>query len=188
MLSGKRCWMCICDCGCIKKIAQGHLRNGHTKSCGCLRTETTIKRNFKHGMTRKSIYRSWQEMTGRCLKPTHPAFKDYGGRGITICSNWIGNFEAFWRDMGNKPHGTSLDRIDNNGPYCPTNCRWASAKQQANNRRSNAVYVFNGVAHTISEWADIHGIDQCRLRRRLCELSWPIERALLEPIGAYRNL
>lgn len=131
----RKAWLCKCICGNTKIVTQSDLVTGNTKSCGCLKREPK-----KHGMccNRKdhSIYKRWQHMKSRCLDPTNPRYKDYGGRGITICSRWF-TFENYLKDVGLPPKGMQLDRIDNDGDYEPTNCRWVTPKENSNNRRNS---------------------------------------------------
>lgn len=129
-VGGQVLWVCRCDCGNVRVLNGNALQSGNTKSCGCL-----THGRPKHGMSGTAEYRAWKAMKERCLKPNNPRYADYGGRGITIHPDWVASFEAFFSVVGRRPDGTSLDRIDNEGNYEPGNVRWATASQQANNKR-----------------------------------------------------
>lgn len=125
--------------------------------------------NYKHGLSGRTkkedpIYACWKAMKSRCINIEHAQFKDYGARGITICDDWM-EFSNFYRDMGNRHKGMSLDRIDNNGPYCKDNCRWANQKEQSNNRRSTKIYVENGLKKTWSEKVEESGLTRDQFKR-----------------------
>ncbi len=136
---GNAVWNCICDCGNKHKARSSPLGDGSITSCGCRHKELMAswgERVATHGMSRNSAeYRTWTRMKSRCCNPEHKRYKDWGGRGITVCARWLVSFENFYADMGNRPHGRSLDRINNEEGYSPENCRWATSKEQAENKR-----------------------------------------------------
>jgi hypothetical protein len=133
---GQARWLCKCDCGNLREVESSHLRRGQTQSCGCLARELLIKRSLRHGHARDKTptYLTWKSMFRRCTTPTDPAYSRYGGRGIHVCKRWY-KFENFLADMGERPPGKSIDRINNDEGYSPQNCRWATALEQTKNRR-----------------------------------------------------
>lgn len=177
-------WCCLCDCG-NPKIAQGYLLTAKiTKSCGCLQDENNAKlgnRSRTHGMSDTRLYGRWHTMIQRCTKPYASEYKHYGARGITVCQRWQ-SFEHFFTDMGVPPPGTSLERRDNNGPYAPENCYWATTREQSLNRSDNHHLTYNNTTLTVTEWAEKLYIPIRTLQRRII-LGWDDVRALTTPIN-----
>lgn len=130
-------WLVRCDCGTMKSMRRSDFVKGRVKSCGCQRFALISQSRISHGMSQHPAYWVWRAMNDRCRLPTHQAWKNYGGRGITVCQEWQASFDAFWRDMGpTYQPGLSIDRIDNDGGYSPGNCAWKTSKEQNNNRRA----------------------------------------------------
>lgn len=182
-------WRFACDCGRMKTISAKSVRFGDTRSCGCLRSELSAQRTatrITHGRTNTPEYASWLAMRKRCYDPNNIGFKDYGGRGIMVCERWINSFENFFSDMGQRPAGTSIDRIDSNGNYEPSNCRWSTSKEQNSNTRSTHNLTYNGETLTVRGWGERLGINPQTLHKRL-NLGWPTERVLSEPIDAAKS-
>jgi len=169
-------WLCQCDCG-NKVIVSGHSLSkayngkGGAGSCGC-----ALGRTIKHGKCGSTEYRIWHMMLQRCTNANNGKFKNYGGRGITVCEKWQ-DFKGFYADMGDRPEGMTLDRIDNEKGYFKANCRWASRKQQSNNRSNNLLITYQGKKQTLQMWADELGLKKSTLINRV-KRGWTIERAL----------
>jgi hypothetical protein len=169
-------WLCECDCGATCAAGGRDLRKGRTKSCGCYEAD----RKVTHGLSKAPIYRVWIGMRQRCENPKTIGYKNYGGRGIKVCKRWH-TFENFVADMGHRPKGYTLDRINNDKGYSPENCRWATRRQQHYNYRGNQVVEFNGQRHPLKEWARILGVDYDMLRHRIVRAGWPVDLAFNTP-------
>lgn len=135
---------------------------------------------FKHGLSRSRVHGIWKGMLGRCQRKTDQAFRNYGGRGIKVCERWQ-SFENFFADMGHPPEGTSIEREDNEGDYCPENCRWATRLEQQRNSRRNRLITFRGETLPLSVWAERTGLPYGALRQRISTYGWTPERALTFP-------
>lgn len=172
-------WLFRCDCGTTRICAINSVY-GTNKSCGCLRRERNNGRtSTKHGACDTPVYRAWCAVRYRCENPKDKSWSNYGGRGITVCERWQ-TFENFYADMGDPPEGTSIDRKDNDGNYEPENCRWATAREQARNRRNNRLVTYGGVTQPIAVWAEQSNVPVRRVYKRL-DAGWSLSRALTEP-------
>lgn len=174
-------WNCICDCGGGRIVSNDHLRNGDVTDCGCYRKHIPFFK--KHGMCNTRLYNIWSLMKERCYNSKRKEYCNYGGRGIAVCTEWMeaANFIE-WSLNNGYSEDLTLDRIDNNGNYCPENCRWVSKKVQMGNRRNNHIIEFNGERKTITQLAEENGLTYYQLYKRL-KLGWDIEKAVSEPIN-----
>lgn len=159
-------WKCECACGRIRLVIASHLIEGHTRSCGCSRRESIQRHGHSCVGKVTREFHTWMDAKARTTSPTCRAYKDYGGRGITMCDRWLNSFEAFLFDMGPKPVGMTLERKDNDGPYSPDNCIWADLRTQANNKRTNRHICIDGVTKTASQWARSVGLKPSTLHNR----------------------
>lgn len=181
---GKRHWICRCDCGRMTEVSGYNLKCGNTTSCGCLHAErfSAIVRehNTTHGYAYTKTYESWRSMLSRCENPRAGNYHQYGAKGITVCERWH-TFEPFLADMGERPEGQTLDRIDGTGNYEPGNCRWATPKQQRRNQRDVRLLTFESETLPIPDWAERLGVRPEVIYRRLDRNHWSVERALTVP-------
>lgn len=177
-------WECVCDCGNITNVRGSNLKNGSVKSCGCLIYE---KHNTSH-MSHTRLGNIYYDMKNRCTNPKDRAYSRYGGRGITICDEWLksDNFFKWALDNGYKD-GLTLDRIDNNKGYSPENCRWATAKEQANNRRSCVMITYNGKTQNLMQWCEELELDYKLIHNRIHKLKWSFEKAVSEPVDEVKR-
>lgn len=178
-------YRCRCICGSERNYGRSNLRSGGTKSCGCKSIELQLVKRIRHGMNNTKTYAVWEAMIQRCTNPRWKAFKNYGGRGITVCERWRA-FENFFADMGEAPSGLQLDRIDNNLGYFKDNCRWATPLVNSRNRRPNVLITWKGETHCVSEWAEITGILDETIRYRFHK-GWAPEAIFnTSPVGRGR--
>lgn len=179
-------WLCKCDCGNYVTVIGKNMRYGKTTSCGCIRTEMLLKKFTKHGdgslKNTTRLYKIWKNMRSRCYNSNNPNFKYYGGRGIKICEEWYGSYSCFrdWSLSNGYSENLTIDRIDVNGNYEPSNCRWATRKEQSLNTRSNRYIEYNGETKTLSEWSKIFGLYHKTIAYRLNH-GWSVEKALTTP-------
>lgn len=156
----KGMWLCKCDCGTTKSVKGSHLKDGLSKSCGCIQ-KGAKPWNYK-GPYRRNMHRVWSNMIARCTDERSDSYCNYGARGISVCEEWLNSFDAFvkWMNENGYRPGLTVDRIDNDKGYCPSNCRIATMKEQQNNRRNNRKIYFDGKAYTISEISEMTGKSQ----------------------------
>lgn len=173
-------WECLCDCGNKKNVSTGHLVHGDTQSCGCLLAEARKLNNYIHGESRTRLYKIWVGIKSRCYDKQSRSFHKYGQRGITVCKEWCDYYEVFkeWAIANGYQDNLTLDRIDNEGNYEPSNCRWATQKEQQNNRRNNHLLTYNDETLTVSQWNEKLGFPRGTISQRLNKLGWSVEKAL----------
>lgn len=174
--SMNRYWYCQCECGNTTVARGSHLVCGNIKSCGCLQKITATR----HGYAYTATHRAWRHMKNRCLNKNDKRYSEWGGRGITVCERWL-TFENFLADMGEKPEGLSLDRINNELGYSPENCRWATSQQQSKNTRSTVLITYNGLTLCAKDWGEKLGINASTIRQRI-KNGWSYQEALTTPI------
>lgn len=178
---GRKLWLCFCECGNSTVVRYDHLKSGSTISCGCYLRERITTSNYRHGDAKRGHrgreYEAWRSMLSRCYNKKRIDYGNYGGRGITVDRRWKDSYESFKEDMGSCPDGMSLDRIDNNGPYAPENCRWATRIEQMNNTRKSKHIELSGETHTLAIWSKITGFSSEKIWQRL-RRGWEAEEAL----------
>lgn len=174
----------VCQCGTPLVKPLRDLKSGNTKSCGCLNKEVNALRFLTHGKSRTRIYRIWSNMIQRCENSKNPSYDCYGGRGITVCKSWH-SFETFLRDMGEPGESLTIDRKDNGGNYCKTNCKWATYGEQLRNTRRNHLLTLNGQTKPLCDWVIETGLAYHTIFGRLRN-GWSVEDALMKPLSRSR--
>lgn len=179
---GKSQWKCHCDCGNEATVSAGNLKSGGTISCGCFKKELLHETKEIHGDTNNRLYHIWCLMKARCANKNRPDFLNYGKRGISVCAEWS-NYPVFkkWALSNGYSDNLSIDRINNNGNYEPTNCRWATRKEQANNTRANHLLTFGNKTKTLAQWSEEIGIGPGIIFSRL-KRGWTTDHALTTPV------
>ncbi len=166
----KGCWVCQCECGVVTHVQSFQLTSGNTVSCGC--------KKKKHMQSYTVLYYIWAAMKRRCFSKGDKSYSRSGGRGITVCERWL-DFRNFAEDMGPHPgKGMMLERINNDGPYAPWNCKWSTNKEQARNTRRSVLIVIDGMTKCLKDWAQVYNVDQNTLGRRLKHYKMPVELAV----------
>lgn len=186
--SNRHYWRCICDCGNESEVATSPLLNGNTQSCGCAFRENSLAASTTHGMSGTPLYSSWLRMLQRCEDKNCSDYQYYGARGITVCERWH-SFELFYADVGERPEGMTLERINNNDGYGPDNFRWATRLEQMQNTRSTRQVEYEGRKWSISELARHCGIKPRTLNARINKLGYTVEQAVSKAVkpGAMLN-
>lgn len=181
-------WLCQCECSKKIIVRSDSVTSGKTQSCGCLHNT----KNIRHGHSRSNtvgntpMYHTWQDMLSRCRNPNHIEYKNYGGRGIKVCKRWL-KFENFLEDIGDRPSGRTIDRIDNNKGYFKLNCRWATIKEQSRNKRNNVFINYKNENKCLQDWADQYNMHSGTLWCRIFRKNMSIERALTTPVIARKR-
>ncbi len=184
--AGDARWSCMCDCGEAFEAHGSHLRGSETRSCGCLSRALAASRATTHGKCYSREYSTWCGMKVRCTSPNNKDYPKYGGCGITVCDRWLDSFESFHDDMGDRPEGTSLDRIDNDGNYTPENCRWATPSEQSSNRSTTRLITrADGISRTASAWSLSLGGVTALVYSRM-KAGWCTECAITRPVQTGR--
>lgn len=172
-------WLCRCNCGdnnfCTSRGS--HIRNGNTKSCGCLQREKSSSSNKTHQESKTRLYRIWCNMKTRCYNQNASEYERYGGRGISICDDWVNNYESFkdWAYANGYDDNLTIERKDVNGNYCPENCTWATILEQMNNMTTNHLLTFKNETHNMKQWANIIGISYTTMKTCINKRKWSIE-------------
>lgn len=181
-------WKCKCDCGNITYVNTNQLTSGHCKSCGCW--NTVHPANLRHGMYGTQLYRAWKSIKDRCYREKCKEYKYYGAKGVTMCDEWLHDFQKFadWSIVHGFEEGLSIDRIDVNGNYEPSNCRWITMQQQMRNRTDTHYITYKGQTHCMRDWADILGISYHTLASRILCSKWSIEKSFTTPIKAKKGV
>jgi len=194
---GKSRWTCLCDCGNQKIVQEGHLKDGHTRSCGCLQKETVIKRSTIHNHSKRNkesrTYISWKNMNHRCNNPNRPDYKYYGGRipPITVCKRWSNKnpkgFENFLEDIGEISENKEIDRINNDGNYDLSNCKLSTRKDQMRNTRNSIYVIFNNENRLLIELSEEYNIPYKILWQRINRDKMSIKKALMTPVRKWKR-
>lgn len=181
-IGNRAAWLCLCDCGSTKVLSSQTLTDGASLSCGCLQKERVSAAAKTHGASRTRLYKQWTSMKQRCYNPKDRQYDLYGGRGITVCAEWMESFEAFSQHVGEKPFGMSLDRIDNDKGYEPGNVRWATGSEQLANTRRAIHLTYKGETMCLQHWSRRTGMAYMTLHQRVAR-GWTPEQIFETPVN-----
>ena len=181
-------WVCVCDCGVEKVIRGQDLRNGLTRSCGCFNLDRRRELKTTHGQSKHYLFKTWEGMVSRCHNPNDKDYRTYGARGIEVCELWRDDPAQFFKDMGPRPEGTSIDRVDGDDDYRPGNCRWATALEQGANRSNANLGTVNGHVMHLAAAARKYGIHESTILRRIQKGMTMHEAVTMKPIRVRRKL
>lgn len=185
-VDGRSYWLCKCDCGKTRKALGGGLRAGHIKSCGCLYTETRTIHGYSKGKRKRIGYNCWAGMIQRCYYPNSVSYHNYGGKGIKVCKRWRNSFLNFLNDMGNRPSfNHSIERLNRNKHYTPSNCKWATRIEQSRNTKNNVYIKYKNIKMTIAEWAECLNLEYSTFRYYLSKkrnMKWIYNKHILNGI------
>lgn len=181
---GRARWLCRCDCG-NKRVVYGYsLKSGNTRSCGCLRAETSKDKATTHGMSKTSLFHVWWAMMERCTNKNSNSYKNYGGRGISVCDEWLDSATFFdWALSNGYEEGLTIERIDVNDGYKPSNCKWITKAEQARNKTNSFIVEIDGESKCLAEWCERYEINYSTVHQRIAKLGWPPIKALTTPIS-----
>lgn len=185
--NGRAMWRCLCDCGnyCVKTSQS--LKRDRAPSCGCWAKEIEREVNTIHGFNNTRLYTIFRGILKRCYVKTNKAYKNYGGRGITVCDEWLLDRSKFfqWAVSNGYNENLTIERIDNSRGYSPDNCKWITNTEQQSNKRSNHLVTYKGETHTVTEWERMLGMNHNTLLSRLSKYHWSVEKAIETPVKQY---
>lgn len=180
---GKTRWLCKCQCGNECVVHASSLRSGNTKSCGCLRNEKSHERATTHGMSKSPLFGVWWAMISRCENENNASYKNYGGRGISVCDEWHDSSTFFeWALDNGYKRGLSIERVDVNKGYEPNNCKWITKEEQARNKTNNLMIEIGETTKCLAQWCEEYGIEYSTAYQRIKKLGWESEKALTTPV------
>lgn len=189
-IGNKTAYRCVCDCGAKVVVTYDKLSRGSTKSCGCYSKDVNRERLTTHGMQDTRLYSIWKSMKNRCSNKKYHRYRDYGGRGIFVCEEWMESFENFneWALANGYRDELTIERADNNGSYSPNNCKWSTLHEQMRNTRHNVWLTYKGETKILQDWANITGLDRRVISMRINRYGWSVEKALTTlNMGAFGN-